>query len=104
MCAERKIPFVLGHALYMKAIHGAKTMSDKNDSRKIAQPLRGGMLPQAYVYPSSMRSTRDLPRRWEYFMHQQSELLALIENTNSQYSFEPFAKRISHRSNREGIA
>jgi hypothetical protein len=24
-CAQRKIPFVLGHALYMKAIHGSKT-------------------------------------------------------------------------------
>jgi len=24
MCAEHKIPFVLGHALYMKAIHGGK--------------------------------------------------------------------------------
>ena len=24
LCAEQKIPFVLGHALYMKAIHGGK--------------------------------------------------------------------------------
>ena len=24
-CTEHKIPFVLGHALYMKAIHGGKT-------------------------------------------------------------------------------
>lgn len=24
-CAEHKIPFVLGHALYLKAIHGGKT-------------------------------------------------------------------------------
>jgi transposase len=36
LCAEQKIPFVLGHALYMKAIHGAKTKNDKIDSRKIA--------------------------------------------------------------------
>ena len=31
-CAEHKIPFVLGHALYMKAIHGGKTKNDKIDS------------------------------------------------------------------------
>ena len=29
LCAAEKIPFVLGHALYMKAIHGAKTKNDR---------------------------------------------------------------------------
>ena len=29
----------------------------------IAVLLRGGMFPQAYVYPSEMRATRDLLRR-----------------------------------------
>ena len=29
LCAEHKIPFVLGHALYMKAIHGGKTKNDQ---------------------------------------------------------------------------
>ena len=102
-CAERKIPFVLAHALYIKAIHGAKTKNDKIDSRKIAQLLRAGVLPQAYAYPAQMRSTRDLLRRREYFMHQHSELLAHIENTNTQYNLQPFAKSIVHRSNRSGI-
>ena len=102
-CAQRTIPFVLGHALYMKAIHGAKTKNDRIDSRKIAMMLRAGMLPQAYVYPAAMRSTRDLLRRREYFMHQQSELLAHIQNTNTQYNFSPFAKRIAYRSNRSDL-
>ena len=31
LCREEKISFVLGHALYMKAIHGGKTKSDKID-------------------------------------------------------------------------
>jgi len=30
------IPFVLGHALYMKAIHGGKAKNDKIASQKIA--------------------------------------------------------------------
>ena len=60
LCTEEGIPFVLGHALYMKAIHGGKAKNDKVDAHKIAVLLRGGMMPMAYVYPSEMRSTRDL--------------------------------------------
>jgi transposase len=60
LCAADGSPFVLGHALAMKAIHGGKAKNDKIDSHKIAVLLRGGMLPQAYVYPAAMRSTRDL--------------------------------------------
>jgi hypothetical protein len=31
LCAQEGIPFVLGHALYMKAIHGGKAKNDKID-------------------------------------------------------------------------
>jgi len=58
LCTDEGIPFILGHALYMKAIHGGKAKNDKIDSHKIAALLRGGMLPQAYVYPARMRATR----------------------------------------------
>jgi hypothetical protein len=63
VCAGEGIEFVLGHALAMKAIHGGKAKNDKIDSHKIASLLRGGLLPQADVYPAAMRSTRDLLRR-----------------------------------------
>ena len=63
LCAAEGLRFVLGHALAMKAIHGGKAKNDKIDSHKIASLLRGGLLPQAYVYPAEMRSTRDLLRR-----------------------------------------
>jgi hypothetical protein len=49
--SQYNLPLVLGHALYMKAIHGGKAKTDKIDAKKIAVLLRGGMLPQAYVYP-----------------------------------------------------
>ena len=62
-CHQEQIPFVLGHALYMKAIYGAKAKNDRIDAERIARLLRGGNLPQAYVYPKAMRATRDLPRR-----------------------------------------
>ncbi|MCD4701776.1 MAG: transposase, partial [Candidatus Aegiribacteria sp.] len=60
LCAEEGLPFVLGHALYMKAIHGGKAKNDKIDSRKIAVLLRGGMFPMAYDYQVKTRATRDL--------------------------------------------
>lgn len=104
LCAKENIAFVLGHALYMKAIHGGKTKNDKIDSNKIAVLLRGGMLPTAYVYPRKMRSTRDLLRRRMYLMYKRSELLAHIQNTNSQYNLPEFGKKIAYKSNRAGVA
>jgi transposase len=47
LCTREGIAFVLGHALYMKAIHGGKAKNDRIDAQKIAVLLRGGMLPQA---------------------------------------------------------
>jgi transposase len=41
LCQAEGIPFVLGHALSMKAIHGGKTKNDKIDSEKIARLLLG---------------------------------------------------------------
>jgi transposase len=102
-CAQHHIPFVLGHALYMKAIHGAKTKNDRIDSQKIALLLRAGMIPMAYVYPAEMRSTRDLLRRRMYFVHKRSELLSHIQNTKSQYNLPDFEKRPDRKSNRIGI-
>jgi transposase len=49
LCAAEGIAFVLGHALYRKAIHGGKAKNDRIDALKIAMLLRSGMLPQAYV-------------------------------------------------------
>ena len=63
LCQREGIAFVLGHALYMRAIHGGKAKNDRIDAHKIAALLRGGMIPQAYVYPAEMRATRDLLRR-----------------------------------------
>jgi transposase len=103
-CAEHKIPFVLGHALYMKAIHGGKTKNDKIDSYKIAKLLRGGNLPLAYPYPAKMRATRDLLRRRTYMVRQCGLLLAHIQNTNTQYNLPAFKKNISRKYNHEGVA
>jgi transposase len=104
LCAEEKIAIVLGHALYMKAIHGGKAKNDKLDARKIAALLRGGMFPQAYVYPKGMRETRDLLRRRMFLVHKRAEAIAHVQNTNSQYNLPVFGKKLIYAGNREELA
>jgi len=104
LCAKEGMAFVLGHALYMKAIHGGKAKNDKIDAHKIAVLLRGGMFPQAYVYPSEMRATRDLLRRRCHLVHKRAELLVHIQNTNSQYNLPELGKKLAYKANREGVA
>ena len=103
VCAADGITFVLGHALAMKAIHGGKAKNDKIDSHKIAVLLRGGMLPQAYVYPAAMRSTRDLLRRRLHLVRKRGQLLAHIQNTRAQYNLPAFEKRLAYPGNRDGV-
>ena len=100
LCYDQHIPFVLGHALYMKAIHGGKAKTDKIDAHKIAVLLRGGMLPVAYVYPKGMRETRDLLRRRTFLVRKRAEALVHLTNTNSQYNLPPFAKKVAYAANR----
>jgi transposase len=104
LCADHGIPFVLGHALYMKAMHGGKAKNDTIDSQTIAVLLRGGMLPQAYVYPADMRATRDLLRRRMHLARKRGELLAHVHNTNSQYNLPAIGTKIAYKANRDGVA
>jgi transposase len=104
LCSENDIPFVLGHALYMKSISGGKVKNDRVDSRKLAAMLRGGMFPLAYTYPQHMRATRDLLRRRNYFMRHRAELLGHIQNTNTQYNLTPMLKKVAYKANRPGVA
>ncbi len=103
LCEDEGIPFVLGHALYMRAIHGGKSKNDKIDSRKIAGLLRGGLLPTAYVYPRKMRATRDLLRRRNHFMRKRAELFAHSQNTAKQYNLDAPMGRIAKPHNRKGL-
>jgi hypothetical protein len=88
--ADQGIPFVLGHALSLKAIHGGKAKNDKIDSQKSAALLRGGMLPNAYGYPADRRATRDL--------------LSHVQKTTSQYNVPAIGKKIASKANRAGVA
>jgi len=88
-CEEIGVDFILGHALYMKAIHGGNAKNDRIDSFKIANLIRGGNFLLAYVYPKRMRVTRDLLRRRMKIVRHGADLKAHVVNTTSQYNLPP---------------
>jgi len=103
LCTEHGITFILAHALYLKAIHGAKTKNDRIDSEKLVVLLRGGVIPQAYVYPPEMRATRDLLRRRLFFTRKRSELLSHVRNTFHQYNLPAPRGTLLTKKSREPI-
>jgi len=103
LCMHEDIPFVLGHALYMKAIHGGKAKNDRIDAHKIAVLLRGGAFPTAYVYPRGMRATRDLLRRRLLFVRRRSELFTHIRLTFHQLNLPAPAGRLREPRARAGM-
>lgn len=102
--AQEGIACVLGHALSMKAIHGGKATNETIDSHKMAVLLRGGMLPQASVYPAQMRATRDLLRRRTHLMRQRAERFAPVQPTNRQYNLPELSQKIADTAHRDGVA
>ena len=104
LCADEGTEFVLGHALYMKAIHGGKAKNDRIDAEEIARLLRGGNLPMSYVYPREMRSTRDLLRRRTFLVRRRAEALGHVTNTHSQYNLPHNAGPLYRKSLRAGVA
>ncbi|KIE42455.1 IS110 family RNA-guided transposase [Geobacter anodireducens] len=103
LCSREKIDFVLGHALYMKAIHGGKVKNDKIDSQKIAGLLRGGMFPMAYVYPPEMRATRDLLRRRCFLVRRRADLFGHVRSTAIQYNLPEIEVRMTYEGPRSTV-
>ena len=104
LCHDQNLPFLLGHAFYLKAIHSGKTKTDRIDSEKLAMLLRGGNFPTAYVYPKETRGTRDLLRRRCNLVRRRSGTIIHTQMVNHQQNLPAFPKPISYRTNRVGIA
>jgi len=51
-----------------------------------------------------MRATRDLLRRRMHLMRQRAELLAHIQNTNSQDNLPEIGTKLAYKANRQGVA
>jgi transposase len=104
LCAQEGVPLVLGHAAYMKAIHGGKAQNDQLNAPKMAVLLCGGMLPQASVYLAEMRATRDLRRRHMSLMRHRAALLTHVQHTHRQYHVPEIGQKLAYQANRDGVA
>jgi transposase len=92
LCFDNDIEFILGHAFYMKAVHGAKVKNDRIDSKKIALLACSGMFPVGYVYPKEKRAVRDLLRRRLYLAQQRADLFCHIQLMNNQVNNPPLGQ------------
>jgi transposase len=104
LCARDGLPFVLGHARSMKAIHGGTANNETIDAHTMAVLRRGGLRPHADVYPAEMRATRDLLRRRRHLMHKRAERWAHSHNTPRQYHLPASGTKLASNATRQGVA
>jgi hypothetical protein len=88
----------------MQAIPGGKATHEKLAADKIAGWLRGGLRPQAAVYPAEMRATRALLRRRMSRMRQRADLLTHVQQPNPQSHLPELGKTLAENANRAGVA
>jgi transposase len=91
-CSDAGIEFVLGHALYLKHIHGGKNKNDKIDSQKLAHLLRTNLIPQSYVYPKERRPMRGLLRQRMSYVWERSTLLGHLQMNQQSEGIDPVPK------------
>ncbi|HYT90951.1 MAG TPA: IS110 family transposase [Gemmataceae bacterium] len=103
-CRDHDLPFVLGHAWGMAAVHGQKTKGDRHDAEAIARLLRGGNFPLAYAYPKERRGLRDLLRARLRLVRQRSELYGHIHTARRQANLPPVASDLKYKSKRAASA
>jgi transposase len=103
-CRAEGIPFALGHAWGIKAVHGAKTKSDAHDAQVIARLLRGGNFPLAYAYPAERRGLRDLLRTRLRLVRQRAELYGHIHTVRRQLNLDPVGSDVKYLSKRAAVA
>jgi transposase len=103
LCADRQIPFVLGHALGMRAVHASKTKSDAHDAYTIARLLKGGNLPLAYPYPRERRSLRDLLRARLRFVRLRARTYGHVHTARRQLNLPPVSGDVKYKSKRGAI-
>jgi transposase len=102
-CKDEGIPFYLGHAYYMKTIHGGKTKTDRLDCRKIADLMRTNYYPLSYDYPKKMRGTRDLLRRRHRLSRLRAECYRHIQSLFHQQGLSVNPKDIKNVKTRRDI-
>lgn len=81
-----RVPIVLAHAKYLKAISYAKVKTDAVDAHTLAQLLRLGYIPEAYQLPPEYRAMRDLLRQRMVMEHKRTNIIQRISSILAQFN------------------
>jgi len=94
----------LAHPLRTRAIAAARVKTDAIDARTLAQLLRAGMLPEAYVAPRELRDLRELLRHRATLTRMRSAVKnrvhAILANTASSTSTPTCSAKAAASSSR----
>lgn len=78
----------LANPAKMEQYDGLKVGDDASDARWIAEMLRLGILPEAYVYPPEQRPLRDLLRRRGLLVRQRTQALLSLEGLLARHGLK----------------
>jgi transposase len=73
-------PVVLANTVAIKQYDGLKHGDDTTDARHLAQLLRLGILPRAYIYPKAERGVRDLARKRMQLVRSRTQHILSVQN------------------------
>jgi len=76
----------LVHTTAVPQYSGLKHGDDVTDALHLAQLMRLGILPEAFIYPRALRPCRDLLRRRASLVHQAVQLLLSIQSTYARHT------------------
>ena len=104
LCAREDIPFVLGHALSMKAIHGGKANKRYDRRSEDCRTPAGGHVATGVRLSCRYAGDSGAAPAPEPLVRKRAELLTHVQQTNRQYTVPEIGTAIAYKTNRPGVA
>ena len=95
---------VLSHPRRTRAIASAKVKTDAIDARTLADLLRGGLLPQAYLAPPGVQALRRLVRTRASLVETRTRFKNQVHGVLTQAGFIPVVTDVFGRAGRAWMA
>ena len=104
MLASQGAQVVLSHPRRTRAIASAKVKTDAIDARTLADLLRGGLLPQAYLAPPDIQALRRLVRTRASLVETRTRFKNQVHGVLTQAGFIPTATDVFGKAGRGWMA
>jgi transposase len=85
------LPVVLANPAKMEQYGGIKVTDNASDAGWIAEMMRLGILPEAYVYPAEIRPLRDLLRRRQLINRQRTRAVLSLQSMVARHTGQTVA-------------